>query len=413
MQEFDQLSNPLSIIERARKSAGLSAPTGFSPRKEVGLLALTPASSSIDLSTQHQPSSPMDSIPLDQVLAEFGLDEYHTSDAITLLPNALMNQDKHSMPRNRHMKPMLAANPRREPEQRIDCTYVNSRLQERKGKMFLCVVCHGHFNSFSALNEHKLSHRRINLKPSTSINSGASTSFHKPGGSQQSHESSDQAMSIKEKSSIRTKILASTKTPRSRGVLIFRGGRSIRVPKKHPANKFPCHYEWCEVTFCSIDQLWEHVDNTVHDLRSNKVKYICKNCNKSYAHRRSLINHQRIHTGINLYSCEVCGKVFTKSGELTRHARVHTSEKPFKCETCDLCFSQSGNLKIHKFVNTQHTPKDSQSVSNDERSYKCDVCSKIFSKSDFRIHELIYKGQCAYFCPVCSKRFPRPSELKT
>ena len=69
-------------------------------------------------------------------------------------------------------------------------------------------------------------------------------------------------------------------------------------------------------------------------------------CDRQFAMKKYLRQHQNIHTAEKAFKCDQCGKQFSQTGDLKRH--IHTGEKAFKCEKCGKQFSQNSNLKQQK-----------------------------------------------------------------
>ncbi|XP_034054397.1 zinc finger and SCAN domain-containing protein 5B-like [Gymnodraco acuticeps] len=112
-----------------------------------------------------------------------------------------------------------------------------------------------------------------------------------------------------------------------------------------------------------------------------KKQFGCSVCTKSFARKRSIYRHMRIHTGEKPHSCSVCEKAFSQYIDLKRHMTIHTGEKPFSCSVCKKAFSQRGSLKEHLRVHTGEKP------------HSCSVCKKAFSRSGnlkthMRVHNI-------------------------
>lgn len=111
---------------------------------------------------------------------------------------------------------------------------------------------------------------------------------------------------------------------------------------------------------------------TVNRQKDKERPYKCTQCSSSYMNKVSLIQHTRLHTGVNLFRCEICTKVFVQKENLTNHTRIHTGEKPYSCVTCHKRFSVSGDLIRHTRIHTGEKP------------YACAICKKEFTQSSNR-----------------------------
>ncbi|XP_021116463.1 zinc finger protein with KRAB and SCAN domains 4 isoform X2 [Heterocephalus glaber] len=68
-----------------------------------------------------------------------------------------------------------------------------------------------------------------------------------------------------------------------------------------------------------MESQWENAETS--------VSYKCNECERSFTQNRSLIEHQKIHTGEKPYQCDACGKGFTRTSYLTQHQRSHVGKK--------------------------------------------------------------------------------------
>ncbi|XP_034841724.1 zinc finger protein with KRAB and SCAN domains 4-like isoform X2 [Mirounga leonina] len=68
-----------------------------------------------------------------------------------------------------------------------------------------------------------------------------------------------------------------------------------------------------------VEGQWENVEAP--------VSYKCNECERSFTRNRSLIEHQKIHTGEKPYQCDTCGKGFTRTSYLVQHQRSHVGKK--------------------------------------------------------------------------------------
>ncbi|XP_066239476.1 zinc finger protein with KRAB and SCAN domains 2 [Saccopteryx leptura] len=135
--------------------------------------------------------------------------------------------------------------------------------------------------------------------------------------------------------------------------------------------------------------------------RQKENSYSCSVCGKCFGRSRSLIRHQRIHTGEKPFKCLDCGKSFNDSSNFGAHQRVHTGEKPYSCGECGKSFSQSSSLVIHQRTHTGEKP------------YQCGECGKSFTNSShFSAHCRVHAGESPYRCADCERSFSTCARLR-
>ncbi|KAM6201815.1 zinc finger protein 783 [Rhynchocyon petersi] len=81
-------------------------------------------------------------------------------------------------------------------------------------------------------------------------------------------------------------------------------------------------------------------------------QYHCSECLRFFQRRKSLLLHQRLHTGDNQDNqgwprCLYCGKAFRRPSDLFRHQRIHTGERPYRCLQCGRTFNRNHHLAVH------------------------------------------------------------------
>ncbi|XP_063805646.1 zinc finger protein 34-like isoform X1 [Pseudophryne corroboree] len=162
-----------------------------------------------------------------------------------------------------------------------------------------------------------------------------------------------------------------------------------------PSGKtFPCPD--CDKSFARKICLLQHQRTHTGD-----EPFSCTKCRKSFTHKSYLVEHQRTHKGEKPFSCTKCRKSFTHKSYLVEHQRTHTGEKPFSCPECGKCFSQKSILVNHQVVHSS------------ERPFVCSICSKCFAhKSYLMIHVRTHTGEKPFPCSECDKCFLQKSGLR-
>lgn len=110
----------------------------------------------------------------------------------------------------------------------------------------------------------------------------------------------------------------------------------------------------CNKSYHCDKEYREHNCSGVPD--SEKEKYPCLLCNKTFFRESYIKKHMKLHApikesegGDELFICEICAKTFKTSRNLKRHKRTH-SQLSYPCDKCDKSFTRSDTLNHHVIV---------------------------------------------------------------
>ncbi|XP_044731663.1 zinc finger protein OZF-like [Chrysoperla carnea] len=145
-------------------------------------------------------------------------------------------------------------------------------------------------------------------------------------------------------------------------------------------DKIPC--DLCSNTFISQSTLSAHIKNVHRDptesaprnhlcsicghamrtapelrrhllIHTNERPYACDQCDKTYRIKENLTEHiKAAHLNERKFQCTFCPQAFNHKKTLVHHERRHTGEKPHKCEVCGRRFIQRISLKLHSKTHT-------------------------------------------------------------
>ena len=186
------------------------------------------------------------------------------------------------------------------------------------------------------------------------------------------------------------------------------------------AKRFACKI--CDKRFARKDTLSQH-ERTHFDEKQFK----CSICGKGFIRKDRMLQHEFIHSGQKPFECKLCDKKFPTKDRLTRHEQVHFGEKPFACSVCDRRFARKDGLLQHELTHStdtvackicnkrfNHISKliKHEIIHSDQNPYTCKVCKRGFARKDnLVIHERLHSDTKPFICRICDKGFIRKDKL--
>lgn len=91
----------------------------------------------------------------------------------------------------------------------------------------------------------------------------------------------------------------------------------------------------------------QHEGNVNVKINTDKMKYRCTVCRKTYSYLANYNVHLRMHTGDRPHKCPHCPKTFPYEINLTQHLQTHFGERPYSCPYCSKSYARNGPYISH------------------------------------------------------------------
>lgn len=145
---------------------------------------------------------------------------------------------------------------------------------------------------------------------------------------------------------------------------------------------------------CSLCGRYDSVLKMHIEWHTGENPFIFEVCNKTFACKSNLREHQNTHFDMRRHNCLQCAKTFLRKSDLTRHVQAHKRLKSLLMPSVQKIVCQCG-LRNHVSGVDGH------------KEHKFDLCGKLFATRN----RLAHAEEKPYQCSKCLSAFARKSDL--
>lgn len=98
----------------------------------------------------------------------------------------------------------------------------------------------------------------------------------------------------------------------------------------------------CKKEYKTASTLSNHLDT------HSATVYECFQCGLKLNSKRTLRQHQKVHSDVTEHVCKICGAEFKRAKAFKEHLIIHSNIRPYECEFCGKTFTNGPNCRKHK-----------------------------------------------------------------